>query len=459
MNAQEIIKIILKINRFGFGQRDFGMIPENRKLVDMIFDLAKQIEPCDKYRNGIDRKLWLWANKGSFEDFADTFRSHFTSFSLEDLDDSIEPRGPLSFSVNKEKLKSRETVDYEKMKKAWPEYFPDDTVWFMLYLAEHDGNRGIFIGGLFGSRLIIDTAENLQIKMDMSPLLEWIIDSEKKCIEMIRQGTYSSFIAENLPFEHRSGVTKLSTYWKYVPEDRERLFGDIDPAELDQFLAWDENEDTGWKKMTADDYFRLCDQLYDLLGLKEKFPVERENGSDKPFTPKEYFTFYSGAIHYHTVEYLLNLKEDSAKAFKDFVRGGFPDAHKWEACLMDRISLRPVIMSGKFYIDIYFDHKVDNYPLLIHLLLGLREKGYPMLKQTDIEEHMSGDRLIRIDPHGDDFDWRYEDSAGFYTEESRSLPAGRREGLIKEIQWFPTGEWSMADEKENNIRSRDDKNV
>ncbi len=446
MNAQQIIKIVNTINPSGFGDPRFSMIPENKQLFDEVYELARQVEPCDKYRNGLDRKFWLWTDKGSYEEFADTFRDRFTYLTFDDLADSIEPHGFGSFSLDERKMDRNGTVNHEKMEKAWPEYFPDDTVWFSVYLAEFQGKRGVFIGSMFGSRLIIDTEKKPFHKMDMAPLLEWLIEEEKKCIDMIREGTYSAFIAENLPFEHRSGTTKLSTYWKYVPEDRNRLFGEIDPDELKEFLEWEVGEENGWEEMTANDYLRACDSLYELMGIKEKYPIRLKDDEERQITPKDCFMAYSGAIHYSPVQRFLDLDGDSPEAFRDFVLENFHD-HDWDAVLMHDIRLVPEIsIDDKYYLRLSFRHEENDYPLLIHLLLELRRRGFPVLKRADIEELMAGNKKISIKPQGDDYDWKYEYDHKIKTSDFRFLPKVRSQALIKKIRWFPTGEWSMLDD-------------
>ncbi len=237
-------------------------------------------------------------------------------------------------------------------------------------------------------------------------------------------------------------MTTLSAYWKYVPEDKERLFGSIDTDELKQFREWDDLEDVGWEKMTANDYFRMCESLYDILGLKEKYPLKKKDNPNEPFTPKEYFMAYSAAIHYGPTSELLELEGDSPDAFRDFAAEGFRD-HTWDACEMNRIRLTPILFLDKIYIQTHFDYEEGDYPLLIHLQLELRKKGYPILKRTG---YMSGKKKISITPYGDDFDWRYVFDNNIKTEGSRSLPRKRCKTLIKRVKWFPTGEWTMADD-------------
>ncbi|MGN0438430.1 MAG: hypothetical protein ACI4F4_07890 [Lachnospiraceae bacterium] len=411
MNAQQIYKIINEINP-GVFEIQKGMLDKNKKLLDEIYKLASLIEPWDKYRNGIDRKLWLWTDKGSFEEYAEAFKDHFTY---------------------------RDEPDYQKMKARWTVDFPDDTVWFNLYLAEHEGNRGLFLDGC----CIVDTRVYFasRDRIDMESFLSWILESERKCIEMIKQDTYSNYVSNYLPYIHRSGVVKMSTYWKYVPEDKERIFGRIDPVELDSFLHWDQDKDIGWESMTKNEYFQICNDLYDLLNLKEKYPIRKKDAQDETMTPKDYYLAYAAATHYDSAHSFLELEEDSAEAFDDFVENGYTEHHTWEVCLSPNIHLFPEKRNGKIFISVLCS--VDEYDLLIHLCLELRKKGYPIIKPIEVEERMSGEQLVAIVPSGDNFNWQYAWEIGVKTSENRSLPKGDCEELIKEISWFPVGEWKM----------------
>lgn len=88
------------------------MLDKNKKLLDEIYNLASLIEPWDKYRNGIDRKLRLWTDKGSFEEYVEVYKERDIFFEGEP-----------------------DEVDYQVMKKQWPVDFPNDTVWFNLYFG------------------------------------------------------------------------------------------------------------------------------------------------------------------------------------------------------------------------------------------------------------------------------------------------------------------------------------
>ncbi len=471
MNAQKVIKLIKAVNPYGMKLK-LGMREENKPLLDKIYSIANQIEPCDKQRNGKDRMLWLWIDKGSYKEYVENFEDSFTYKPLSKI-----------FTVEKGR------VDYVKMKKQWHIDFPSDTMWFKLYLAEHEGNRGVYIN----KNIVIDTKCNFDETqtIDMEPFLQWIIECERQCVDMIKDGTYTQYVEKSLPYINKSGVVKMSTYWKYVPDDKQRIFGGINQKELEEFKVWDVAEVEGWKKMSKSDYYNICDSLYDIIGLKEEYPVKKpdiggadietediknadiksedikrvniknadiknediksedikkadikgSNITDYNMTAKNYYRAY--AANYGTVTAFWKLPENSAEAFEEFVEHGFTEHHTWEVCLTPNIHLYPEKIDGKMYINVSLDSKIDYYETLLHICLELKKLGYPIVKPVEVEKKMSGEQLVAITPYNNNFDWNYSKKSGIYNliDEQRKLPKAVVSELIEKIQWFPVGDW------------------
>ncbi len=420
MNAQNIIKIINTINNTGLN-RKVSMLPENRELLDEIFRVAKRIEPYKKTSFDTTWNIWLWTEKGTYEEYADTFVSKFTYTTIE-----------------KYFAGEAGEVNNEEMKKQWSILFPEDAVWFNLGLRENEKNKMLTLDG----KLIIYTGEEQEEHMDMDPLLRWILEAERKCVDMIYEGTYSKYISEKLPYRHRSGVMTMAAYWKYVPEDKEQIFGKIDPKEWEEFLSWDRTEDQGYSRMTSNDYFSFCNHLYDVLDLKSKYPMKR-NGNDKePSSPKEYYLAY--AANYCSVKSFLELDGDSAEAFDNYVQNEFWEDHTWEVSQVPDIYLYPEKIDGMYYIAVSFDHKVDDYELMIHLALELRKKGVPVIKPEYIHKKMLGDYQTAILPYGTKYDSEYEEKNDIETVENRRIPFEKINEMKGEVRWYPTPQWKLA---------------
>ncbi|MBO5342203.1 MAG: hypothetical protein J6A73_05940 [Lachnospiraceae bacterium] len=420
MNAQEIFRYIDKIHtRIGFAER-IGMLEENWKLFDELYELAATVEPYDKYRDGEDRMFWIHAPRGTYEEFAETFQLHFTETTIEDY-----------FAGKKGVL------NVERMKSQWPVMFPDETCWFKLYLAKHCDVRGLHMEGDW----LVDTRDRYKERMDMEPLLQWMIDEVKECIEMIKEGTYGKFLEENLPYKHRSGIVDSQIFWKYVPEDRDHTLRGVDPKEWDEFLAWlDEDElSRGWTEMCAGDYFKACDLLYDELGLKEKFPIII---SDNP-TPRDFYIVYSdGRDMGPDGKHLREIDEDSAEVFARWVEKGALEEHAWEICLTPLLILRPEKMKDKYFLSLY-EHHLSEYGSIIHLQLALLRAGFPIRKTQWIADRLMQNQKFGIQPLGDEFAWRYTYENKIELEDYRNLPELPSDELIQAIEWIPLGEWKM----------------
>ena len=85
------------------------------------------------------------------------------------------------------------------LKEHWSVLFPDDLAWFSLELIDSGTNKGILLGG----RWLVDTSMDICDRTDMQSLLEWMIESLKKCVEMISEGIYTKYVEKNLPYRHR----------------------------------------------------------------------------------------------------------------------------------------------------------------------------------------------------------------------------------------------------------------
>lgn len=429
MNAQEVIAFLNTLNdgrEYVHTKKNgdvyiprISVLPENVPLFDEMFDLAKVIEPKDWYRDGNDRSFWIWTDKGSYEGYVQNYISSFTHLTVEQY-------------LNREEGE----VDHEEMKAGWPLYFPEDKEWFQIYLAEFEEHRTLFIDNnrCFSS----DTLEIFREHMDASPLFNWIIGEERKVIKMIEEGTYTGFVEKNLPYRYRSGYTDMATYWKYVPEHRKRLFGRIDPGEFEELIAWDTENDSGWEKMSSNDYFEMCNELYDLLGLKEEFPMHRKD--DVPMSSKDYYRAY--AAMYGSVKPFLELEETSYDEFRRFVEEDQTEHHTWEVCLVPNIHLYPQIINDRFFISLTLEYGVGDYDKLVHLCLEMRKKGFPIVKPEEIEYRMNEKRLIAICPKKTNFDSRYARSQNLKLEERGCMPETDQEEFVKEVHWFPVGEWN-----------------
>ena len=376
MRIKDIRDYLKEISIIGFS-REKGLVPENVELINGLYELAKQIKPYDSYRNGADRMFWLIADDEE-EEFA----------------------------------------------------------WIRLYLAEHNNSRGIWIDRI----CFYDSREKEFAEyIDITPLLNWLIEAVRKCVEMIKAGTYTEYVRTHLPYRQRSGVVQLKTYWNYVPEHKEEWFRTVDQKELEEFFRWDANEGTGTEKMTTVDYFRACDCVYDLLNEKNDDPRNYIGPAD---TPRDRYIANMASVF--DVDRFLALDETSPEEFADYILF-FQESHVWEIDCGRGIELRPVYEDGRFFLELLVNNRCDYYGLRIHVELGLRRRGFPIQKSSNLLELLSGEEYIAIAPYSYHFDSKTARENGFETTQSVMLPEEECDDLIKEVTWLPImTEWNTA---------------
>lgn len=278
-------------NRHGFGSYIYG--EEDSKLLDELFALVRTLAPFHK--NGA-RDLWFRAERGTPEDYGD---------------------------VN-------EAIEYGDFKTAeefyddWKWRFPNEIEWynFGAYEDEKSEYRAVFLG----HRVVIsqcNSRDSSPMRYDITEFIQWLIDSVKECIAMLKAGIYNDFVRENLPPKHRTGTILRKHFWDVWPENREEFFKDTAQEEVDEFcrLAYaqgDKNEFAYLKEVTANDFYSFC-----AIGYAEN----KYDGCYK--TPKEQYYLHADGRD----EGLADIDPDSPEAFREWYldknRGG---GHPWEVC-------------------------------------------------------------------------------------------------------------------------------
>lgn len=389
MNAKQVIEFVneyVKERIFIRPSESFEVIEDNMLLFNKVFDLAQEIEPFDEWRDGTDRMFWI----------------------------------------------------------------NEENEWFYLYLAEHNKRRGIILRNRNFSEYYTLRLENRvskddkyhqrrREKKDFTSVLSWIIDAEKKCIAMIKDGSYNDFISKKLPYIYRSGAIKLKDYWRYVPEDKERLFGNIKSAHLQEYIEWSGDVE-GYTHLSQKDYFEACNCIYDALKLKEAYPILKHG------TPRDYYMAY-GNWGYTSVDDFKSLNENDSEEFEAYIEGRLDkcvDHHVWECCLVPSIKLEPIKVNGKYYFNMYTDRGDEEYKLQVELTLALKDKGFPILKSSMVEEKLSGEEWVLINPHCADFDWIYANILNIFRgKTSNSYIDSDDNEIVGAITWFPLRKWSV----------------
>lgn len=158
----------------------------------------------------------------------------------------------------------------------------NNKVWFSLCTTEYQKSRAVFLGGKF----IIGINPHLEKdwQSEITDLLEWMISAVNEAIEMLKQGTYNSFVEENLPYKYRQGAISRKKYYELFPEENEDDEDKLTKEEIDDFvnyvnqfrLSEDGNiiSDFVLPAMTSGKYFEICSYGYSENKMKyyDKWP-------------------------------------------------------------------------------------------------------------------------------------------------------------------------------------------
>lgn len=261
-------------------------------LLDELFELMKRVEP---YNRDGHRSLWLTAERGGPEDFADM----------------------------RERIRSGEYEDEEDFLAYWKERFPYELEWYNLTTVEDARYpyRAVFLA----NELIIQQGDREKsFDMEVPELARWLVDSVKGRIRMLEDGTYNDFVRENLPPRHRTGTVLNGKCWDAAPRYLAKIRGNLSDADVEEFCVkayeqekWDDIP-YGIKDMTANDFFRFCAMGYSACGYE-----------DGDRTPKERYVRHSDGRD----DGLTALDPDSPEAFADWLYcRSYCGGHPWEVC-------------------------------------------------------------------------------------------------------------------------------
>lgn len=230
---------------------------------------------------------------------------------------------------------------------------------------------------------------------EIPEFVQWLVNSVKECIEMLRAGTYNDFVRENLPPQHRTGKIRRSDFWTVWPENRAEFFEDISEEDVAEFirLASIQTENYHGLKdrlpqMTANDFYRFCAIGYAACNYK---------GCDK--TPKEQYYLNADGRD----DGLKDLPSNDPEAFHAWLhdkerRGG----HPWEVCRggnSTHVSLMVVDDENGYWLYLAGNNRTIE---TIHFYLALSKAGIPVyLREAPVfVRRLQGDEMIGIVPEG-----------------------------------------------------------
>ncbi len=391
--------------KFNYGSKEYGLDKKSKELLDRLYSLISEIEPCGDDER---RTVWIRAARGNPDDYGD--------FEMLLADGDVESR--------------------EQFEENWRLDYPDEYYCYKLTTLQYRDWRTVALNG--EPVIQIDPKKN-GWERDISDYLEWMISEVENVLDMMKKGEYTHYILENLPYKYRTGVIATKEYWRLYPNAEARHFEKLSREECTEFtnllaksMAGNDGKPLGRiKEMTLNKYLEISKIGYDanrLEGYETKTPLEMY---------KRYADGRDGG--------LLKLDSDSPKAFEEWYN--IPDkwvienpSHLWEA----------IAGSSRTRLHLYVDKDEGGYFLTlsqnefccpeeaVRFFIALSKSSVPVCiyNGIKIEKYLSGEGKTGIIPCFDE-PWKYF-YGGFDDRdvcEFINLPDDPCEELIERISW------------------------
>ena len=263
---------------------------ESRAALLRLFDKLYEIAACGEDER---RELWLTAERGTIEDFGNY----------------------------EEYLDEGDVETYEEFETLWRDYYPEPVKWYPLTTMVYRDNCSVFLDHKLVLQIVSDGQE--EFDYDKTELIDWLDVAVEACITAVKSGTYNGFVEENLPVRKRVGKILRENYWNVYPEEKAAYLEHITPEEIRDFTARMQSQPTDapatrLPEMTAGLFLDCCRLGYETNGFE---------GTGQ-LSPRELYRAHADGRH----DGLLDLPEDSADAFADWIDNGFKGGHPWEVC-------------------------------------------------------------------------------------------------------------------------------
>lgn len=269
---------------------------KSKELLGRLFKELSRLETCGRDGDEI-YNLWLCADRGPMEAFGDW----------------------------EEYVAEGEVKDRAEFEALWKDYYPNEKVWYEMAACRNEkGYMAIYLK--HRQWIEIRPDEKKGEWLDMSELIQWMIDGVQDCVAKLEKGIYNEEVERELPAELRTGTITRQNMWRIFPEEKTDIFKDITEAEVREFAALTADytnaypEPTGrLERMTANDFYRFCSIGYHANGY---------SGLDGLSLREQYEAHADGRD-----EGLGEIDADSPEAFQkwfeDQERHG---GHPWEVC-------------------------------------------------------------------------------------------------------------------------------
>lgn len=339
------------------------------------------------------------------------------------------PRGELSDFGEFEDYEDEYIKTPEDFRNYWLEEYPDDPVWYRLTIGEGPERfpyRSVAVDntGIANVRLNEEIPDEADYREEPAlKLLPLLTKLAKESMEKLREDTYNEWVSTALPYQHRTGVIKRSDEWKAYPEEKERIWGEMDRETYEKFKTLVVTNDEGSigriVSFTANDFFNACVLGYQALGYNldgmtpDQAYLHYADGRDEGLTGTGHGLNEGPGIDF-----------DSPTAWDEWYFGSRGGGHPWEvvpggnsthmelyvrndkdhlgylhrAGEIDDDEYEEKMKSAGYYFHIAGKHRPEES---ITFFVALREAGLPVIisDSDEIIARFEGTDYIGIVPH------------------------------------------------------------
>ena len=197
------------------------------------------------------------------------------------------PRGEITDWGDFEEAKADGDVEsYEEFESLWRLYYPLETEWYFVCVTENKPEsqwkfRSLSVTDHERYHLMINAELNDGVRAETwyqeEPAIELcklILPAVEQSMEMLREGRYNQFVADNLPYQYRTGVIRRSVVYAYEPDYQERVLDGLTPEEVARYRELitsgvnDVLKIGRLERLTANDFFRACELGYKACGYE-----------------------------------------------------------------------------------------------------------------------------------------------------------------------------------------------
>lgn len=353
------------------------------------------------------RSLWITSERGPIEAFG-----------------TYDPHGDGVFE------------SYEQFKEHWLACYPEECQWYRLTYTEHDDVRRLTINDRLSIRFIAHAPDDDDPAFVMQ-LMSWLITGVEECVRQCAQGTYNTWVREQLPFTMRTGVLSRKDYWTVFPESLAYVRSIVSDEDIRRFEAvfcaqapyTQSKQACSVDLFTLNDYFDVCRVVYSTMQLQA--PCDAHSSED-------WYRRYANPRGQTSLEML---DRSSPQEFASWIADSRANEYTWQILpgpSFSWLTLMPLHGEHGWILQL----GSAAYPMCadaMRVALALHDVGYPVRVQHayNMLHMVRGEDTIGILPQYvmppyDDISFPDDSICELIT-----LPFDHTEDVIAQTHWYP----------------------